>query len=557
MIKPWLKFYDPDVPVELNIPATTLPDLLAASARNYPRHTATIFMGARLSYARLKEQVDRLAAGLHELGVRPGDRVAIMMPNCPQAIIAYYATLSVGGVAVMTNPLYVARELEDQWANAGVEFVISLRRFWPQLEAVRHKLPIRHMIIGGIHEYLPWFKRWLAPFKLRRDGDWVDVPYGETVHSFSRLIKRQRNRLPPVDIQPEDLACLQYTGGTTGKPKGAMLTHRNLMACMTQIREFLLQDVSDGEVIVLAILPFFHVYGMNAVMNIGIHIAAKLVLIPRPEMPTIIEAIREERPTFFVGIPALFVALNNYRHIDQVDLSCFKDIFSAAAPLPVEVMEEFERRTGSSICEAFGMTETSSLTHVNPRKGIHKAGSVGVPVTGTEAKIVDESDPFRPLEIGEEGEMMIRGPQVMRGYWNEAEETANVMPGEDWLRTGDIARMDKDGYFFIVDRKKDMILTSGYNVYPREVEEVLYQHPAVSEASVIGLPDKMRGEKVAAYVVLKPETKATSTEIRAFCRDRLAPYKQPRTVVFRESLPKSLAGKVLRRKLRAEALEQK
>jgi long-chain acyl-CoA synthetase len=332
-----------------------------------------------------------------------------------------------------------------------------------------------------------------------------------------------------------------------------MLTHRNLVASLCQIRTFLLTGHQEAQDIALAIMPFFHVYGMNGLMNLSIYLAATLVLIPQPDIKAIVDAIVAERPTFFTGVPALFTALNNYRSIDKIDMTSIKAMFSGAAPLPVEVMEKFEARTGARIAEAYGMTEASSVTHVNPRKGQRKAGSIGVPIIGTDARIADVNDPTRELGPDEEGELLVKGPQVMQGYWGAPEETAGALQ-DGWLRTGDIARMDEEGYFYIVDRKKDMILSAGFNVYPREVEEVLYQHPKVLQAAVIGLPDGMRGEKVVAYLVLKPGETATAAEIRTFCREHLAPYKQPRTVIFRDSLPQAMTGKVLRRKLREEAL---
>lgn len=555
MSKPWLKFYDADVPKELVIPPLTIPDLLRQAAEKYPKQTATVFAGARLNYAQVQRQVDQLAAALVGLGIRQGDRVAIMFPNSPQAIIAYYATLSIGAVTVMTNPLYVERELEYQWGDSGVKAVISLDLFWPRIDAVRGKLPIEQVILSGIQDYMPTLKRWVAPLELRRQGKWVNVVYGDTVHPFKKLMNRQPSAPPSVTTAPEDLACLQYTGGTTGLPKGAMLSHRNLIASLAQIRSFLLFEHGDAEDIALAFMPFFHVYGMNGLMNLSMYLAATLVLIPQPDIKAIVDAIIAERPTFFTGIPALFTALNNYRSIDQVDLTSIKAMFSGAAPLPVEVMTTFEKRTGAPISEAYGMTEASSVTHVNPLKGQRKAGSIGVPIIGTDAKIVDVDDPTQELGIDEPGELLVKGPQVMSGYWNANGENADTFH-DGWLKTGDIATMDKDGYFYIVDRKKDIIISSGYNVYPREVEEVLYQHPKILEASVIGLPDGLRGEKITAYVVLKPGETAKPAEIRSFSRQRLASYKQPRKVVFRDSLPKSIAGKILRRELKEEALAE-
>jgi long-chain acyl-CoA synthetase len=555
MSKPWLEFYDDEVPDKLEIPFLTIPDLLNNAAERHPKQTALVFLGARLNYRQLKQQVDRFAAALYALDIGQGDRVAIMMPNCPQAVIAYYATLLLGAVTVMTNPLYVERELKHQWGDSGVKIVISLDLFWPQIEAVRQKLPIEHVVLGGIQDYMPLVKRILAPLELRRRGRWVKVRYGDRTHSFKKLVNSRHGRPPVLDLDPDSLACLQYTGGTTGLPKGAMLTHRNLIASLAQIRSFLLFEHGQAEDIALAIMPFFHVYGMNGLMNLGIHLAATLVLIPQPEIKTIVDAIVAERPTFFTGIPALFSALNNYHAIDRVDLTSIEAVFSGSAPLPVEVMEQFEARTGARIAEAYGMTESSSVTHVNPLKGRRKFGSIGVPIIGTDAKIVDIDDPTKELEVGEAGELMVKGPQVMRAYWHKPEETAAAMI-DGWMRTGDIARMDEQGYFYIVGRKKDMILSAGFNVYPREVEEVLYQHPKVQEAAVIGLPGGLRGERIVAYLKLAPGETATTAEIRSFCREHLAPYKQPRKVIFRDDLPMTLAGKVLRRQLREEALAE-
>ncbi|GAB4539208.1 MAG: long-chain fatty acid--CoA ligase [Anaerolineae bacterium] len=553
MQRPWLEFYDEGVPHTLEYPSITVPEYLRRSAQRYPSQVATIFLGARLTYRQLQAQVDHLASQLYRMGVRKGDRVAIMLPNCPQMVIAYYATLSIGAVTVLTSPLYVERELEHQWGESGVETVFVLDLLWRRVEALRSRLPIKRVIVTGIQDYLPFPQNVLFPLRARSQGRWVAVPYGEGVFPFRRLVRRGLGPLPVVELSPDDLACLQYTGGTTGLPKGAMLTHRNLVASVTQIRTFLLQGHRDAEDRAIAILPLFHVYGMNGVMNLGIHLAATLILLPRMDVKALVDAIRTQRPTFFLGVPALYTAINSYPGIERMDLTSIKMCFSGGAPLPVDVIESFESHTGARIAEAYGMTEASSVTHVNPRRGVRKFGSVGVPIVGTDAMIVDVADGSRPLPPGQAGELLVKGPQVMIGYWNQPEETAQVLR-DGWLYTGDIATMDEDGYFYIVDRKKDMILTAGYNVYPREVEEVLYQHPKVLEAAVIGLPDRLRGEKVTAYVVLKPGEAATAQEIRTFCRERLAHYKEPRAVYFRDELPKSMAGKVLRRVLQDEEL---
>jgi long-chain acyl-CoA synthetase len=555
MERPWLRFYDEGVGNTLDLPSTTVPDLLRESAGCFPSQVATIFLGAHLTYRRLQEQVDRLAAALAGLGVAKGERVAIMLPNCPQAVIAYYAALSIGAVVVMTNPLYVERELEQQWSDAGAETAIVLARFWPKVQRVRDKTALKRIIVTGIHDYLPFPKNWLYPWQARREGAWVGVPHGQGVESFKRLIASHPPEPPQAAITPDDLACLQYTGGTTGQPKGAMLTHRNLVASVTQIRRFLLFKHRPAEDKAVAVLPFFHAYGMNGVLNLGMHLAATLILLPTLELKMLVEAIRRECPTFFLGVPALYVAVLAYPGVDGVDLSCIKACFSGGAPLPVDVMEKFEARTGARIAEAYGLTEASSVTHVNPRYGARKYGSIGLPIVGTEAKIVDVETGAKELDAGEVGELIVKGPQVMQGYWNRPQETARTLrewPDGRWLYTGDIARMDEEGYFYIVDRKKDLILSAGFKVYPREVEEVLYQHPKVLEAAAIGVSASTHGEKVKAFVVLRAGESATQAEIISFCKERLARYKVPRAVVFRDSLPKTPAGKVLRRALREE-----
>ncbi|PWH17721.1 MAG: long-chain fatty acid--CoA ligase [Ardenticatenia bacterium] len=553
--RPWLRFYDEGVPRTLRYDPVTIPDFLRTSARRFPHHEALVFLGRRITYAQLQRMVERVACELYQLGVRKGDRVAIMLPNCPQTVIAYYAALSIGAVAVLTNPLYTERELEHQWGEAGTEMAVVLDMLWPRVATVRARLPLKHVIVTGIQDFLPFPKNVLFSLRLRRQGKRGCIPYGEGVIPFRALLACRDDYLPSIPLSPDDLACLQFTGGTTGLPKGAMLTHRNLVANVYQIRTFLMQGHTEGQDRVVGILPLFHVYGMNGVMNLGIHLAATIVLLPRLDIKMLVEAIRDERPTFFLGVPPLFVAVDRYPGIERIDLTCIKGCFSGGAPLPVEVIHSFEAKTGARIMEAYGLSETSSVTHVNPRRGLRKYGSVGVPILGTDAKIMDAETGTRELPPGEVGELWIKGPQVMLGYWNHPEETAQVLV-DGWLRTGDLARMDEDGYFYIVDRKKDLIVTGGLNVYPREVEDVLRQHPKVHEVAVIGLPDVLRGEKVAAYVVLKPGEQATAAELREYCRAQLAPYKVPRAVYFRESLPLSPAGKVLRRVLREEVLAQ-
>ncbi len=550
--KPWLNFYDDGVPHTLAVPEMTIPEFLQHAAQHYPHHTATVFMGARLSYRDLLTHVQHFAGALKALGIKKGDRVGIMLPNSPQIVIAYYATLWLGGVTVLTNPLYVERELAHQWGDADISAVITLDLFFEKAQSVCQTLNVPRLIITGVHDFLSPLKKLVVPLLLRRQGKWVDVPYdNQRVFAFKNLLKHppQPN---PAPATPADLACLQYTGGTTGLPKGAMLSHRNLVASVTQIRHFLLQGHQPATDRAVVILPIFHVYGM-AIMNLGIHIAATLVLLPRLDIKELVTAIKTEKPTFFLGVPALYSAVLNFPGSKNVDMTSIKVCFSGGAPMPVAVIKQFEEKTGARIAEAYGMTEAASVTHVNPRHGVRKYGTVGVPTVGTDAKIVDADDGVTEMPIGEPGELLVKGPQVMAGYWQRPEETAATLT-DGWLHTGDIATVDADGYFTIVDRKKDMILSAGFNVYPREVEEVLYQHPKIEHAAVIGLPHKIRGEQITAYVQLKAGETADAGEIRRYCKEQLADYKVPRKVIFRDELPMSLAGKVLRRVLRDEAL---
>ncbi|OQY48345.1 MAG: hypothetical protein B6242_02635 [Anaerolineaceae bacterium 4572_78] len=551
MEQPWLKFYDEDVPHFLDFPDFTIPDYLYHAAKTYPNQVATIFMGSRLTYQELHDNVCRFANALHNLGIRKGDHVGIILPNCPQIIVAYYATLWLGAVTVLTNPLYVERELAHQWQDAEVKLVITLDIIFPKVNDVCQQLGIEHIIVTGIQDYLSIVKKILVPLEIRRQGKWVNVPYDKKrVLSFKGLTLGKQAFHPVADISPDDLACLQYTGGTTGTPKGAMLSHRNLVSNVIQTYHFLLQEHRETEDKAIAILPIFHVYGM-LVMNLAMRLAATLILLARPEIPDLVATIAKEKPTFFLGIPALYTAVLNYKGINDVDLTSINTCFSGGSPLPESVITQFEACTGAPITEAYGMTESSGVTHVNPRFGIRKVGSVGLPIISTDSKIVDAEDGITELDVHQRGELLIKGPQVMRGYWRRSQETAQALV-DGWLYTGDIAVMDEDGYFSIVDRKKDMILSGGFNVYPREVEEVLYRHPKVEHAAVIGVPSKVRGEKITAFIKLKKGETATSGEIRKFCIENLAHYKVPRAIKFRDELPMSLAGKVLRRVLREE-----
>jgi len=551
----WHQFYDRVVPPSLTYEPLVLPERLARSAEAYPDAPAVLFLGARLTYRQLQDQVSRLATALAGLGVTRGTRVAIHLPNLPQTVIAYYATLSLGAQVVMTNPLYVERELEHQWNDADCQVAVTADFLYEsRLRHIRSRLPVRHYIVASIPEYLPFPLRQLAPLKLRRmkPPAIARVTAGPGVLRFRRLVDATEPDPPAVSISLDDIAALQYTGGTTGVSKGAMLTHRNLSANVQQSITWL--HCTHGSEVVLSALPLFHVFGMTVCMNFPIGAAAAMVLLPNPrDIPELVKAVVKSRVTLFMGVPAMFHAITHFPDIEHQDIRCVKACFSGSAPLPTAVVERFEALTGSHIVEGFGLTETSPVTHVNPWEGIRKAGSIGIPFPDTDCRIVDLDTGTRDLPPGEPGELVIKGPQVMAGYWNMPDETANVLR-DGWLHTGDIATMDADGYFWIVGRKKDMILASGYNVYPDEVDDVLMRHPAVAEAATIGVPDVKRGESIKSFVVLKPGEHATAEQIVAYCRSNLAAYKVPRIVEFRESLPKSGILKILRRELREQEL---
>ncbi|MCG0238938.1 MAG: long-chain fatty acid--CoA ligase [Firmicutes bacterium] len=549
--KPWLAHYPPEVPPTLEYPEVTLDYFLEEAARQHGEVTATIFYGGRQTYRQVYDQARRLAGALRRLGVAEGDRVAILLPNCPQVVIAYYAVLMAGGVVVMVNPLYTPRELKHQLVDSGARVLVALDLVWGRVAEVWPDTQVEHIIVTGLGEYMGLPLRWLYPLKARRQRP--RIPYGPRVHRFQALLRE-----PPLaerhHRRPDDLALLQYTGGTTGLAKGCMLTHRNLVANCWQIRAWLYK-FRGRRAVTIGALPLFHVYGMTAVMNFSVASASTVVLVPRFDPGEVLKLIQKYRPALFPGAPTMYIALLNHPRLREYDLSGIEACISGAAPLPLEVQEKFEAVTGGRLVEGYGLSETSPVTHANPIWGRRKPGSIGLPWPDTEARVVTP-DGWDDVPVGEAGELVIRGPQVMKGYWNRPEETAQVLSPDGWLRTGDIARMDEEGYFYIVDRKKDVIIAGGFNIYPREVEEVLYAHPAIQEAAVVGVPDPYRGETVKAFVVLKPGATLTQEELEAYCRQHLAPYKVPRLVEFRESLPKSLVGKVLRRVLREEEGER-
>jgi long-chain acyl-CoA synthetase len=543
--RPWLTSYPKGVPPSIDYPKVPLFRLLEESAQKYPNHPAILYYGRRMNYRELDESVCTFAAALHDLGVRQGDRVSINLPNIPQFVIAFYATLRVGAIAVQTNPMYTERELRELLNNSGAETIVTLDSLYPRVEAIRSQTQLKRVILTEIKSFLPPLLKTLYPLRARRraslKGDFS---------RFVALLQHYRGERPPeVELNPtDDVAILQYTGGTTGIPKGAILTHMNLVANVLQTRAWSLQT-REGEERVLAALPFFHVYGMTAAMNLAIALASAMILIPRFQIDEVLKTISRYQPTMFPGAPTMYVAFNNHPQIKRYKVGSIRECLSGSAPLPVEVKKRFEELTSGKLVEGYGLSEASPVTHCNPLDGHDIAGSIGVPFPDTEAKIVDLKT-GADLEVGQTGELVIRGPQVMKGYWNNAEETAQTLK-DGWLYTGDIAKMDERGYFYIVDREKDMIISSGYNVYPREVEEVLYQHPKVAEAAVVGVSDAYRGESVKAFIV--PKVEVTEEELIGFCRKQLAAYKVPRIIELRKSLPKSPIGKVLKRELREQS----
>jgi long-chain acyl-CoA synthetase len=552
----WTKHYDAGVPRAMEFQQKTVLDFLDASAERWPRQPALTLKGKTLSYSQLKDQVDRFATGLAGIGVTKNSRVALWMPNLPQMVIAYFATLRLGAQVVNTNPLYVEREIEHQFNDAGVSVVVTLDFLWSyKLRGMLDRTKVEHVVVASIPDYLPFPLNILAPLKLKKTQQYVKVPREPNVLFFKEIIKNNPPRPPRTEIPLDHIALLQYTGGTTGVSKGAMLTHGNISANCQQCRAWF-PIVEEGKEVLLACLPYFHVFGMTVSLLFPVMAGAHIVLAPNPrDIADLVKSITRYGVTIFPAMPALYAAINNFPQIDKLDISSIKGCFSGSAPLPVEVLERFENLTGGKITEGYGLTESSPVTHANPLNGLRKPGTVGVPFPKTDAKVVDLETGERELGVDEEGELIIKGPQVMAGYWNRPEETAKTLRN-GWLYTGDLAKMDAEGYTTIVGRKKDMIIVSGYNVYPDEVDEVLFAHPAILEVATVGVPHEQKGEIVKSYIALRPDHQATAEEIITYCRNKLAPYKVPKQIEFLPELPKSSMMKILRRELRARAIAE-
>jgi long-chain acyl-CoA synthetase len=548
----WHKSYAEGVPPSVDYEKITLSEVLERTAKNFPDTVALIMMGKKITYRQLDELVNRFAAALADLGIKKGDKVALLLPNMPQVVIASYAAFKLGAVVVMNNPLYTERELEHQLRDSDSKMAICMDLLVPRVLKLKDKTGIETVIACHIRDYLPFPLKQLFPFV--KKGMHRKIGPGEGVYDFLDLVKTYPATPPSTEVSFDDLAALLYTGGTTGLSKGVMLTHANCSICIQQLKAWL-PDVEEGKESMLGTFPIFHIAGFTTGMNTAILRGITLILIPRPDPGTVLEMTRKYKPNWFPGVPTIFVGVLNHPDFPKTDFSFVKGCVSGAAPLAVETVRQWEETVGAGIVECYGLTETAVLSHANPWGGKVKVGSVGVPVPDTDCRIVDVETGTKEMPQGESGEILLKGPQVTEGYYKNPEETENAIR-DGWLYTGDIGYMDEDGYLFIVDRKKEMIIAGGYNIYPRDIDEVLYEHPKIQEACAVGIPDIYRGETVKAFIALKPGETLTEEEVIAHCKEKLAVYKVPKIVEFMDELPKSVIGKVLRRKLKEMEMEK-
>lgn len=550
--RPWLHHYAAGTPATLTYPQIAIPDLLRQTAQQHPTQPAALFYGRSLSYQDLDTLSSRCANALIAAGLRHGDRVLVVLPNLPQFMIVHFGVLKAGGVVAALSPLLVEREIATLAEDSGARIGVVLDRMWDKVQPLVAGGVLDLAIVTGVHDYLPPLKRLLYPIKFRNDMVRIKHEPGKIV-AFRRFLAAAESSDPQIAVRPDDIATFQYTGGTTGLPKAAVLTHRNLIANTFQIRNWV-TDVHEAGEVLLSVMPFFHAYGLSLSLHLGVQLAATSVMVPRFDLTDVMEQIEQHRPTLLPGVPTLYSAINGAAEKNpkrQETLRSIRYCISGGAPLPLEVQERFEAITGGRLVEGYGLSEASPVTHANPLDGRARNGTIGLPLPDTEARIIDV-ETGTVLPTGERGELQIRGPQVMRGYWQRPEETAAVLSADGWLSTGDVAIMDADGFFRIVDRLKDIIITSGENIYPREVEEVLYSHPKVQDAVVIGVPHPVAGQVAKAVIVPRPGETLDRREMLAFCNANLAKHKVPRQFEFRDSLPKAATGKVLRRALTAD-----
>jgi long-chain acyl-CoA synthetase len=553
--RPWTRFYPSDIPPIIDYPKEPLFKLLSESAKKHPDWVAISYHGKQITYKELDELANQFANGLISIGIQKGSKVALILPNVPQYVFCFFGILKSGATVVPCNPLYREKEIEFQLVNSEAEAVVLLNNivgqnnFYLEFEKCRPRLTkLKHVFVTSVTDYLPPIKKQLAG-PVRK----IRTLHKEGTTKLTDFIRNQPRSEPDLDsvIDPKnDVAVIQYTGGTTGISKGAMLTHENIVS--NSVIDAHWTGISEKQETLLAVIPFFHIYGLTIAMNAAIFAGQKIVLLPTFNPKEVLETIQKERVQIFPGVPTMYVALLHHPELKKYSIGSVERCVSGGAPLPLEVQRKFNQATGGNIVEGYGLTEASPVTHINILRpnAVKKEGSIGIPIPNTDAKIVDVETGTKDIPVGEAGELAIRGPQVMKGYWKSDEETKKVLT-EDWLLTGDIAKQDEDGFFFIIDRKKDLINASGFKVWPREVEEVLFTHPDVKEAAVIGVPDEYRGETIKAFIVLKDKSNNPGAEaIKAFCKERIAAYKVPKLIEFVDDLPKSLVGKVLRRKLR-------
>jgi len=582
--QPWKKHYPEHIPSKMDFKEMFLPDYLQKSVQNFPDKAALIFQGYVVTYKELQDMVDRFAACLKSFGIQKGDSVAILLPNTVQCVVSYYATIKLGGIVVMNNPLYADPELEHQFNDSGAKVLITLDLLANRMIDLRPKTNVTQIVYTSLADYMPFAKSFVLKTvgKTRKIRDCLpDMPFIDNIPVVSNVTKKigelqqltaDVKTAPDVynwkelltifepdssqaQLNFDDVMMYQYTGGTTGVSKGVMLTHGNMTKQLQQA-EIWFPELEDGKEVVLGALPFFHVFGLTTIMNFAILKGWTDILIPKPLPEQLLEVIHNYRPTFTPLVPTMFINMLNHPDIKSTDMTSIKACFSGSAPLAVDIIHEFEKMTGAVIIEGFGMTESSPVTHMNPFGGIRKVGSVGIPIPETDCRIVDLETGEKDMPVGQPGELIVKGPQVMKGYKNRPDETEKTLR-DGWLYTGDIATMDDDGYFYIVDRKKDMIISGGFNVYPRDIDEVIYEHPKVQEACSIGIPHSTRGEAVKVFIVLRENETATENEIIDFCKSRLAKYKWPLEIEFRKELPKTNVGKILRKDLRKQEIDRR
>jgi len=547
--RPWLKYYDSQVPLHLAYPNIPLYRLLDETAAKHPASPCTNFFGKQLTYHQIKKHSDRFAASIRRMGIRKGDRVVLLLPNSPQFIIAYYGLLKAGAVIVPLNPLSAERELEFYLTDSEAEVAITMPLFLNKVASLRGKIPLKHIVYSRLADFLPFPQSLVQGFREQRLMRGARLA---TLVDFKELLKQElRPDWSPEPVQPEEMAVLIYSGGTTGIAKGIMLSHFNFVANAHQIIAWGRLTNEQG---LLAVLPLFHGFGMSVTMNSAILAGGEITLVPRFNAKQVAKTIQKRKPCFFIGVPTMFVQLSNLPDIHRYDFSSLRGIFVGAAPLTKAIKDDFEKKTGGRMIEGYGLTEAVTAVMANPYQGMHKLGSIGIPFSDVDMKIVSLDD-GRDLPPGELGEIVLRSPTVMLGYYKNPEETQKTIV-DGWLHTGDIGYVDDDGYFYITDRKKELIIVGGFNVFPREIDELIYQHPKVKEGITIGIPDQRKGERIKVYIILKAGETATPEEFIAYFKERLTPYKVPSEVEFRTELPKSMIGKILRRALREEEIQK-